>query len=309
MKTFIGGAGKEAKSAIEFCRNIGTEIFACVDSDTDKCGKTICGLEIISPQQLQNTKEAVTVIISSALYQESIKETILALGIKCKIVKRTELMPYKSYAQYGEDVVVASILKACGIERISYAEIGIPTAISGSNTRYFYDLGMRGLCVEANPDRYEELCKNRQGDTVVNIGVGGNAPETEMPFYCFKDSDGLNTFEASLAELRISQGFVLDKIQNIKCVGLTKIFAEYCKEIPDFVSIDIEGMESKVMQDFDFSEWPVKIWCIEKCKGSVPEIMRNNGYILSAETPSNWIYCLKELDNEYIKNWAGHVAK
>lgn len=119
---------------------------------------------------------------------------------------------------------------------------------------------MRGrLCVEANPDRYKELCRNREGDIVINIDVGGDDNETEMPFYCFKIHDGLNTFDKLLADLRVSQGFVLDKIQMVKCIGLTKIFTEHCERCPDFVSIDIEDMEEIVIRDFDFSKWYVKI--------------------------------------------------
>lgn len=106
--------------------------------------------------------------------------------------------------------------------------------------------------------------------------------------------------------MRITQGFSLDKVQNVHCNRLDAIFDKYCMECPDFVSLDIEGLESEVLSNFDFSRWPVKVWCIEKNPGLVPEIMKHNGYVLTAETPPNWIYSLKDLDQKYIRNWFEH---
>lgn len=163
-KIVIWGAGRDAKEVIDFCRTIGMDISACIDMDIEKQGKQIEGLEIISPEGLKNIEsDFYTIIITSLVYQDTIIATIKELGIECNIVTRTQLMPYRSFAEYGEDVLAASILKRYGVNNVRYVEVGVPHGIFGSNTRYFYDLGMRGLCIEANPDCYDNLRENRGG--------------------------------------------------------------------------------------------------------------------------------------------------
>jgi len=66
---------------------------------------------------------------------------------------------------------------------------------------------------------------------------------------------------------------------------------------PDYISLDTEGYEYRILKDFDFKKYCVKIFCVEKGDNRVNELLKSNGYYVAAETPSNSIYI-----NDYIYN-------
>lgn len=65
--------------------------------------------------------------------------------------------------------------------------------------------------------------------------------------------------------------------------------------VPDFISLDVENYEYKVLKDFDFEKYKIKVFCIERSQKEVVELMQSNRYVLIAQTPSNWIFILEEL--------------
>ena len=62
-----------------------------------------------------------------------------------------------SYAEAGEDVIVAGILDRFHMARITYLDVGAFLPIYNNNTYLFYQKGMRGVLVEPNIDLIPEL--------------------------------------------------------------------------------------------------------------------------------------------------------
>ena len=52
-----------------------------------------------------------------------------------------------SFSQFGEDVIITSMLRRYGIESVTYLDIGANEPIMGSNTYGFYLRGNRGVLV------------------------------------------------------------------------------------------------------------------------------------------------------------------
>jgi hypothetical protein len=60
--------------------------------------------------------------------------------------------PTTSYAQAGEDVIVAGILEQFNLTRTTYLDVGAFLPIYSNNTYLFYQKGNRGVLVEPNID-------------------------------------------------------------------------------------------------------------------------------------------------------------
>ena len=90
----------------------------------------------------------------------------------------------KSYAEMGEDLILASIFQQLRIEHPTYLDIGAWDPIELSNTYLLYCTGSRGVLVEPNPAFCEKLRRIRPRDVVLNVGVGTSG-RTEADYYMF----------------------------------------------------------------------------------------------------------------------------
>ena len=112
------------------------------------------------------------------------------------------ILPYSqlTYAQAGEDLILANLFYKLSIGNPSYLDIGANHPSYISNTYYFYLRGSRGVCVEPNPYLFKKIERLRKHDTVLNVGVG-LSEQSEADFYLFpKRAHGLSTFSKEEAE-------------------------------------------------------------------------------------------------------------
>ena len=70
----------------------------------------------------------------------------------------------ESFAQCGEDLIIAYVFNALGRERIRYLDIGAHHPTYLSNTHYFYLRGHRGVCVEPDASLLQAFRRDRAGD-------------------------------------------------------------------------------------------------------------------------------------------------
>lgn len=204
-----------------------------------------------------------------------------------------------SYAQAGEDVVLDFLLKGLSISKPSYLELGVHSPDVANNTYLFYTRGARGVLVEADSSLVPYIQAMRPDDVVLNVGVGtGN--ENEADFYIF-DVRGLNTFDKEEAEYRHKNGsFEIQQIVKVKLLTINEIILNNFKNFPDFLSIDIEGLDLPVLKTLDFEKFPIPIICAETCTYSenhikpkneaIMEFMKSKGYFVYADTYVNTIF-------------------
>jgi FkbM family methyltransferase len=101
------------------------------------------------------------------------------------------------------------------------------------------------ISIEADPETFGLLQKNMKANNIssrlINIGVGDS--EKLLPFYVNNDNNlGGNSFLCTSHESR--------KLANIETKALLDIALEFDIKKIDFIKIDIEGMEYKVMKKF-----------------------------------------------------------
>lgn len=159
--------------------------------------------------------------------------------------------PKTSYAQNGEDVRAWRALR--DVESPFYVEVGASHPFDDSLTAALYELGWRGLLVEADPLMAEELRKARPGDVVVAAAAHSTA--------------GLLTF--SLPESR-GQGTVQARQEDpapgglsVPAVRLADVLADLHPPNVHFLSVDVEGHEREALLGLDLQRWRPWILCVE----------------------------------------------
>ncbi|HQZ75889.1 MAG TPA: FkbM family methyltransferase, partial [Chitinophagaceae bacterium] len=148
-----------------------------------------------------------------------------------------------------------------GIKNPTYLDIGANHPIALSNTYRLYTLGCRGVLIEPNPFLYKKLLQKRKGDKCINIGIAFDE-NTEADFYIFPEKyHGLNTFSKKEADFWTNTGNEeigkqnIEKIIRIPLVNINEIMGEYFTPYPNFVSIDVEGLDLQIVKTIDFENF------------------------------------------------------
>jgi FkbM family methyltransferase len=167
-----------------------------------------------------------------------------------------------SFSQSGEDLIIDYLFRLRGISHPSYIDIGANHPFYLSNTAYFYLKGCRGINIEANPDLIDSFIKARSEDINLNCGVG--ITEEELDFFIINDPT-LSTFSQFEAETLIKTGkYHIVETKRIKTYTIASLLRKHCPgKLPDFLSIDIEGLDFEIIQAIDFETFKPKVICVE----------------------------------------------
>lgn len=207
-----------------------------------------------------------------------------------------------SFSQCGEDLLVNYIFNFRGIPKPTYLDIGANHPFFLSNTALFYKKGCRGINIEANPRLIRAFSYFRNKDINLNIGIG--PAEDEMDFYIINDST-LSTFSKEEADKIVTNGtYSIRSVQKIKILTVEKVIREYCHgKFPDFLSIDVEGMDLAILQSIDFSKYWPKIICVEAAEYSpVGAGSRRNDIIDFLVSKGYYEYANTNLNAIMVKN-------
>ena len=207
-------------------------------------------------------------------------------------------VPQISYAQSGEDQIVDYVFASVGVCRPSYLEIGTNHPCEGNNTYKFYRKGCSGILVEADPSFAGIIPRRRPRDRffIVEVATGET---TELTFYAFEQT-GHSTFDAEEAEIRMRNGCVLKKKQKVPILSINTVIESGGLGCPDFLSIDIEGLDLPVLKTLDFAKYPIPVICAETCcfsadyrkdrNSDIAVFLEGKGYFLYADTYINSIF-------------------
>lgn len=172
-----------------------------------------------------------------------------------------------SYAQNGEDVRIwhafgpqigQPAVDTAGFA-LTYVDVGANEPRHLSLTAALYDLGWRGLLIEADPDVARDLRTFRPADTVIQAAAS-DVPG-EVTFYQVPGT-GLGTMDPAEAQAAEKRGFhVLETV--VPARTLDDILSE--NEVPNIhvMSIDVEGAEATVLGGLSLNKHRPWVICIE----------------------------------------------
>jgi FkbM family methyltransferase len=223
-----------------------------------------------------------------------------------------KLFPYSriSYSQNGEDLIIKDLLHRLKISQPSYLDIGANEPYSISNTYLLYTKGASGVCIEPNLHLYKKLKSCRPKDTVIQAGVAFDQ-QREADFYQFpQEANGLGTFSKEEAEFWEGEGnsqvgrYKVEQVIRVALVDINELMEKHFPSHPNFISIDVEGLDLAILKLIDFNKFKPEIFCIETLGYEANDIenkneelicfMEEKGYFIYADTYINTIFCRKE---------------
>ena len=158
-----------------------------------------------------------------------------------------------------------------------FVDIGAHHPIYYSNTYHFYQKGWNGLNIDAAPDSMTLFKFLRNKDINIEICIGPTNDE-EVEFFVF-DQPALNTFDPKMAEHAKSVSKLL-KTCILKTKTLEKCLEEFVPALQtiDFLSIDVEGLDEKILRSNNWKRFSPKIIIFEMHDFSL-ENFQNQGLV------------------------------
>ena len=201
-------------------------------------------------------------------------------------------------SQFGEDKIIISFFDK--EYKGKFVDIGCFHPTRHNNTYQMYKSGWRGINIDLNPLTIELFNFARGKD--ININAAISDQEEIKKLYFVDELNTQNTLEANhLSFLKNHHNLKEEEIslQEVKTKRLDKILDNYNYKDIDFMNIDIEGHELKILNSIDFLKYNIKFICIEMIDHNdqaklinkkLNAILIKNDYFLVKKIGFNFIY-------------------
>ena len=164
----------------------------------------------------------------------------------------------KSYAMDGEDIAIDLFNKKKN--NGFYVDVGAHHPIKGNNTHLLFKKGWKGINIDVNQFSIDLFNFLRPND--LNLQVAATNKEGDISFFYQKKFSKLNTTDKKIAEENFQRKF---QERRVKCQTIKNILdnSKYKNKKIDFLNIDVEGAELKVLETLDFKKYDPSLICIE----------------------------------------------
>ena len=173
-------------------------------------------------------------------------------------LKNKYFIKKKSYAMDGEDLAIQEHIKIT--EKGFYVDIGAHHPIQRNNTNLLFINGWVGINIDVNQFSIDLFNYLRPQD--LNILTAISDKEGEVTFYYQKEFSQLNTTDKKVANQHFHGVF---KERQVKSQSIQNILdnSKYKNKKIDFLNIDIEGAEMKVLKSLNFEAYDPSVICVE----------------------------------------------
>lgn len=153
------------------------------------------------------------------------------------------------FSQEGEDLLLSRLFP--GSKDGYYVDVGAHHPQRYSNTYRFYLQGWRGINIEPRPDSIQAFDSLRPRD--LNLQIGISEVHETLTYYAFKEP-ALNTFDFLAAK---DLGSLLISETEIEVFPLREVLHKHLppNQHIDFLSVDVEGYDLKVLRSNDWSRF------------------------------------------------------
>ena len=163
-----------------------------------------------------------------------------------------------SYSYNGVDALICNIFKNKTFG--TYVDIGCNHPIKNNNTYLLYQQGWNGLNIDVDAKSIKIFNYARPLDNNINVAVSDkNGFEN---FYFYHEASPINTLNSRVCDYQKAK---ISKVLKVKTQSLNYILdkSPFKNTEIDFLSIDVEGNELKILKDFNFSKFLPKVIVVE----------------------------------------------
>ena len=173
-------------------------------------------------------------------------------------LKNKYFIKKKTYAMDGEDLAIVPYIEKK--EKGFYVDIGAHHPIHRNNTQLLFNKGWSGINIDVNQFSIDLFNFLRPND--LNLLTAISDHEGEITFYYQKKFSQLNTTDKNIAHEHFNGNF---SERLVKCQSIHNILinSKYKEVKIDFLNIDVEGAEMKVLRTLNFEIYDPKLICIE----------------------------------------------
>lgn len=203
----------------------------------------------------------------------------------------------ETYSQCYEDVFIRKTLEAYTLRnklnslQLSYIEIGgnHPVCTSASFL-YYNQFGVNGIIVEPDPKLAENLRKFRPRDRIIEAAVV-DTDDKEIEFYVSTENELSTAVPEFVEKNRLTTQKI--KVQTIRVNSILEML-----DVESLLlSIDVEGLDLRILKDIDFTKHRPHIITIEPSEHIVPgtsmaiiDFLREKEYRLIGKNYVNLIF-------------------
>lgn len=187
-----------------------------------------------------------------------------------KLYRLLKYRPNKSYAAWGEDIIVARIFKIGRFKKQNYrgvfVDVGSNHPIAGSTTYPLYKMGWRGLNIDLTADNIALSKRWRPRDVSLQCAISEKAGEIDS--YIFDPGSGLNTLDKEAADHGARLTGKAYETVKVQAMPLNKAIEDHLHvDKIDVLNVDVEGHEMSVLRTFDFNRFaPDVVVCEIHCQ-------------------------------------------
>ncbi len=223
------------------------------------------------------------------------------------------------FSQNGEDALLWALLRDW--EPTTFVEIGAFDGVYLSNTAFLEERGWQGLCIEANPDLHALCQQNRPRSRCLRYAC--NDAETPGTARFLREPMGLlSGLEVDAADVALRyrnrglsfEGFVETEVPALCLDGILERHANGLPP-PAVISIDVEGVELRVLQGFRTLEQlkPAVLVVEGNCaqqQALITAHLAARGYKLARRVEQNLFFCAEaalaaDLATLHVEAWIG----
>ena len=211
------------------------------------------------------------------------------------ILKRRYKYKKTSYSYNGVDLIINYIFK--NKNNGFYLDVGAQHPISNNNTYLLYKKGWKGINIDLDKKNIQLFNIARSNEINLNYAVSNIEEKTDLFFY--HESSPINTLNKEVSD------FQKAKVKEIKKIH-TRTLNNILRDINlntqlDYMNIDVEGSEEKVLNGFDIKKYKPNVVSIEYLDLKMNKLEFKNNDIKNLMSSSLYKFFIN--NDYYFVNW------
>lgn len=143
----------------------------------------------------------------------------------------------------------------------AYVDCGANNGLFLSKTNHLDETGWLGICIEANPEQFKKLLINRPKATCINTAL---YDVDEATVTLSIDSRGSGGGSTLLAPSKGAPKIQVNNTVTCRTQTLNTILKKNNITTVDYLKVDLEGVDAKVLLALNLDEFDIKFICYEQ---------------------------------------------